>query len=397
MLPRARRRIASANRSPACAHASRTRSGSTGTGPVVAVRSGSNPAARPTRSRISSGSSVGRPVIPNCFSGSPSWSRRMCRSTLSSGWLISGPATAPERRPSVSSSRPTARGVQRSSRAGRRAACDPITSIDPIVRGARRRPERRPDVELRGSVVVITGASSGFGELTALRFRPAGARVVLGAPPPPGSARGGPRVVPPARRLERLEALAERIASEGGSALAVRCDVTELDQLTDLRDRVGTTFARCDVLINNAGIRGGGPFETSDIEYLNRVVDVNLRGVVLGTKLFLPMMLGLGRGHIVNVASLAGRFATPGAAIYGATKHAVVALSEALYHELGPKGILVTSVNPGFSPTEGFPATGPSIVRLDPDDVAKLIVDVVRKGRVREVSIPRALAALQAF
>jgi len=109
------------------------------------------------------------------------------------------------------------------------------------------------------------------------------------------------------------------------------------------------------------------------------------------------MMLGRGRGHIVNVASLAGRFATPGAAIYSATKHAVVALSEALYHELGPKGILVTSVNPGFSPTEGFPATGPSIVRLDPDDVAKLIVDVVRKGTAPEISIPRALAVLQAF
>ena len=94
-----------------------------------------------------------------------------------------------------------------------------------------------------------------------------------------------------ARRLERLEALAGRIAWEGGSALAVRCDVTELDQLTELRDRVATTFERCDVLINNAGIRGGGPFETTGIEYLNRVIDVNLRGVVLGTKVFLPMML----------------------------------------------------------------------------------------------------------
>ena len=234
-------------------------------------------------------------------------------------------------------------------------------------------------MELRGSVAVVTGASSGFGELTALRFGRAGARVVLAA-----------------RRLERLELLAERIASEGGSALAVRCDVTQLDQLTELRDRVATTFERCDVLVNNAGIRGGGPFETTDVEHLNRVIDVNLRGVVLGTKLFL-MMLERRRGHVVNIASLAGRFATPGAAVYGATKHAVVAFSEALYHELGPKGILVTSVNPGFSPTEGFPVTGPSFVRLDPDDVAKLIVDVVRKGTAPEISIPRTLAALQAF
>jgi short-subunit dehydrogenase len=236
-------------------------------------------------------------------------------------------------------------------------------------------------VELRGSVVVVTGASSGFGELAALRFGRAGARVVLAA-----------------RRLDRLEALAERIASEGGlAALAVRCDVTDLEELTALRDRVATTFERCDVLVNNAGIRGGGPFETTDVEYLNRVIDVNLRGVVLGTKLFLPMMLERRRGHIVNVASLAGRFATPGGAIYGATKHAVVAFGEALYHELGPKGVLVTSVNPGLSPTEGFPATGPSFVRLDPDDVAKLIVDVVRKGTAPEISIPRALAALQVF
>jgi NADP-dependent 3-hydroxy acid dehydrogenase YdfG len=235
-------------------------------------------------------------------------------------------------------------------------------------------------VELRGSVVVVTGASSGFGELAALRFARAGARVVLAA-----------------RRLERLEALTERISSAGGSALPVRCDVAELRDLTELRDRVSEAFERCDVLVNNAGIRGGGRFETEDIEHLDRVIDVNLRGVVLGTKLFLPMMLERGRGHIVNIASLAGRFATPGAAVYGATKHAVVAFSEALYHELGPRGILVTSVNPGFSPTEGFPETGPSFVRLDPDDVAKLIVDVVRKGTAPEISIPRSLAALQAF
>jgi NADP-dependent 3-hydroxy acid dehydrogenase YdfG len=228
--------------------------------------------------------------------------------------------------------------------------------------------------------VVVTGASSGFGELASLRFARAGARVVLAA-----------------RRLERLEALAERIASAGGSALAVRCDVTERVELTALRDRVAEAFGRCDVLVNNAGIRGGGRFETADVDHLDRVIDVNLRGVVLGTKLFVPMMVEGGRGHIVNVASLAGRFATPGAAVYGATKHAVVAFSEALFHELGPKGILVTSVNPGFSPTEGFPVTGPSVVRLDPDDVARLIVEVVRRGIAPEISIPRWLAAFQAF
>lgn len=235
-------------------------------------------------------------------------------------------------------------------------------------------------MELDGSVVVVTGASSGFGELAALRFAHAGSHVVLAA-----------------RRLERLEALAERIGAQGGSAIAVGCDVTELDQLTALRDRVAETHGRCDVLVNNAGIRGGGAFEQADLAYLDRVIDVNLRAVVRGTKLFLPMMLERGRGHVVNVASLAGRIVPPGAAVYGATKHGVVAFSEALYYELGPRGILVTSVNPGFSPTEGFPATGPTVIRVDPDDVAALIVDVVRKGIAPEISIPRPLAALQAF
>jgi NAD(P)-dependent dehydrogenase (short-subunit alcohol dehydrogenase family) len=235
-------------------------------------------------------------------------------------------------------------------------------------------------VEVRGAVVVVTGASSGFGERAALRFARAGARTVVAA-----------------RRLERLEALVERIGSEGGSAIAVACDVTQLDQLEAFRDRVSETFGRCDVLVNNAGIPGGGPFRTTPVQHLERVIDVNLRAVVLGTKLFLPMMLERRRGHIVNVASLAGRFATPGAAVYGATKHGVVAFSEALYHELAPHGILVTSVNPGLSPTEAFRARGPSIINLDPEDVAALIVDVVRKGIAPEISIPRPLAALQAF
>lgn len=236
-------------------------------------------------------------------------------------------------------------------------------------------------MKLDGAVVVVTGASSGFGELASVRFARQGARVVLAA-----------------RRLDRLEVLAERIASRGGHALAVRCDVTELADLERLRDRTLETHGRCDVLVNNAGIPGGGMFEDVDLERLEKVIAVNVLAVVRATKLFVPGMLERGRGHVVNIASQAGRFPTPGAAVYGASKHAVVAFSEALYYELGPKGIIVTSVNPGFSPTEGFPMTGtPSLVLLDPDRVAKVIVDVVRKGRAPEVSIPRGLGALQVF
>ena len=248
-----------------------------------------------------------------------------------------------------------------------------------IVRGARTCPDAT-EVNLHEAVVVVTGASSGFGELAALRFAREGAHTVLAA-----------------RRLERLEALADRIASKGGSAVAVRCDVSRLDQLEALRDQVGEAFGRCDVLVNNAGMPGGGSFRKTSVDHLDAVIDVNLRAVVLGTKLFLPMMLERHRGHVVNVASLAGRFAAPGAAAYGATKHGVVAFSEALYYELAPRGILVTSVNPGFSPTETFRPRGPSIINVDPDDVAALIVHVVRRGIAPEISIPRSLAALQAF
>ncbi|GBC86244.1 3-oxoacyl-[acyl-carrier-protein] reductase [bacterium HR12] len=152
------------------------------------------------------------------------------------------------------------------------------------------------------------------------------------------------------------------------------------------------------MLVNNAGIPGGGPFRTLGADDIERVVRVNLLGVMLGTHVFLPMMLERRRGHIVNVASLAGRFATPGEAVYAATKHAVVAFSESLYHELRPSGILVTAVNPGFTRTEGFPQVGiPRPLVMRPERVARVIVDVVRRDRAPEVSVPRTLAAAQVF
>src|SRR6266536_808896 len=111
------------------------------------------------------------------------------------------------------------------------------------------------------------------------------------------------------------------------------------------------------------------------------------------------MMLAAGRGHVVNVASLAGRFAIPGSSVYSSAKHAVVAFSEALYYEVSPQGVLVTSVNPGLVATEGFPhrdAIDRGRKVLSPDRIAKLIVDVVERGRAPEVSIPRTFAAMQA-
>lgn len=236
-------------------------------------------------------------------------------------------------------------------------------------------------MDLRGAVVVVTGASSGFGELAAVRFARAGSDVVLAA-----------------RRLERLEAIAAWIERRGGRALPVRCDVRDVASLEALRERAERAYGPCDVLVNDAGVPGGGPFERQGAEDVERVLRTNLLGLVHATRIFLPGMLERGRGHVVNVASLAGRFATPGAAVYAASKHGVVAFSEALHHEVAPRGVLVTSVNPGLSRTEGFPQTGvPSAFLIGPDRVAGLIVDVVRRGRAPEVSIPRALAPLQAF
>ncbi|TMK31000.1 MAG: SDR family NAD(P)-dependent oxidoreductase [Actinobacteria bacterium] len=236
-------------------------------------------------------------------------------------------------------------------------------------------------MDLRGAVAVVTGASSGFGELTSRMLAKEGAAVVLAA-----------------RRAERLEALAAEIEGRGGRALAVRCDVTEVADLQGLRDRVDEAFGRCDVLINNAGIPGGGRFEDLSLEQIEQVIRVNLLGVLVCTKVFLPMMLDRQRGHIVNVGSLAGRYAAPGASVYSASKHGVVAFSEALYYELAPRGILVTSVNPGFAATEGFPQGRlPSALVMRADRVARVIVDVIKEGRAPEVSVPRGMSLWQAF
>jgi short-subunit dehydrogenase len=236
-------------------------------------------------------------------------------------------------------------------------------------------------VSLAGKICVVTGASSGIGEATARSLVRAGATVVLAA-----------------RRQERLQAIAGEL---GERASAVRCDVTRVEDLETLRDEVARRHDRCDVLVNNAGVPGGGWFADLSIEQLERVTATNYLSVLFATKIFLPMLMESG-GHVVNVASLAGRYALPGAAVYTAAKFAVVGLSESLYHELGPRGVMVTSVNPGLVETEGFPMTeakrDPVLRRfvMQPDRIAREIVRVIRDRKGPEVSIPRWLAAPQA-
>jgi uncharacterized protein len=235
---------------------------------------------------------------------------------------------------------------------------------------------------LRGKVVVLTGASAGIGHATARALGRAGASLVLAA-----------------RREDRLKALAEEI---GGETSWAACDVSDLGEIEALRDTVAERHGRCDVLINNAGVPGGGHLHDLSIEQVDRVVRVNLLSVLWATKVFLPMLEEAG-GHVVNVASLAGRYALPGASVYTATKHAVVAFSESLYHELAPRGVMVTSVNPGLVDTEGFitdelkrdPVARRFIMK--PERIAREIVDVIRRRKGPEVSIPRWMGAPQAL
>lgn len=234
--------------------------------------------------------------------------------------------------------------------------------------------------QLRGAVVVVTGASSGIGEATARRFGAAGSSVVLAA-----------------RRLERLEDVAQRIRSDGGEALPVRCDVTEGGDREALVDAVRKAFGRCDVLVNSAGLPGGGRFLDRTAEQIERVVAVNLLGLMQATRAFLPPMLERGSGHVVNVASMAGRFPMPGAEVYGATKHGVIAFSESLHASTPRRGVSVTAVNPAFVKTEGFPERRPRILTLPLERVADAIVRVVRDDIAPVYSIPRWIAALEAF
>lgn len=234
-------------------------------------------------------------------------------------------------------------------------------------------------------IAVVTGASSGIGEATARALAGIGATVVLAA-----------------RREERLRDLARELQAGGGRALPVRCDVTERRDLARLRAEVERGFGRCDVLVNNAGIPGGGRFTDLTVEQMELVATTNFLSVLWATKELLPL-LRASRGHVVNVASLAGRYAVPGSAVYAASKHAVVALSEALHHELAPLGVMVTVVNPGLVATEGFPMTDikrhPQLRRLvmRPERVAEAIVDVILRRKGPEVSVPRWLGSLQAF
>jgi NADP-dependent 3-hydroxy acid dehydrogenase YdfG len=188
---------------------------------------------------------------------------------------------------------------------------------------------------IAGKVVVITGASSGLGEAAARLLSAQGAHVVLGA-----------------RRIERLRALVADFEAAGGRALARETDVTRREQVEALVDAAVDTFGRVDVMINNAGLMPHSPLERLKVEDWERMVDVNLKGVLYGIAAALRHMKEQKSGQIINVSSVAGHKVTQAGAVYAATKHAVRALSEGLRQEVKAYNLRTTIISPGAVDTE---------------------------------------------
>lgn len=188
---------------------------------------------------------------------------------------------------------------------------------------------------IKDKVVVITGASSGLGEATARLLSAQGATVVLGA-----------------RRVDRLQALADELTGNGGNTLAIPTDVIHCDQVKRLVDTAVQKYGRIDVIINNAGLMPQAPLDRLKIDEWDKTIDVNIKGVLYGIAAALPYMQQQKSGHIINVSSVAGHKVGPGFAVYAATKHAVRALSEGLRQEVKPYNIRTTVISPGAVATE---------------------------------------------
>ena len=217
---------------------------------------------------------------------------------------------------------------------------------------------------IAGKVVIITGASSGMGEAAARHLAAQGARVVLAA-----------------RRAERIETLVAEISRGGGKALAVATDVTKQEDMRKLANLAVERFGRIDVLVNNAGVMPLSPVERLKVDEWDRMIDVNLRGVLYGIAAVLPHMKAEKSGHIVTTASVAGHKVFPTSAVYSATKFAVRALCEGLRQEVKPYNIRTTVISPGAVTTELL------------DHISEGDVQTANRDYVGKVGVPAATYA----
>ena len=195
--------------------------------------------------------------------------------------------------------------------------------------------EKRMTSNIQGKVAIVTGASSGIGEATALALATAGAKVAIVA-----------------RRADRLEALTQRIQANGGEVLSIAADLAEESQVQAMVTQVKETWGSADILVNNAGVMLLGMIEGANTEDWRRMININVLGLMYATHAVLPLMKAQGQGHIVNISSVAGRVANAGTGVYNATKWAVNAFSESLRKEVYAHQIRVTIVEPGLVATE---------------------------------------------
>ncbi len=232
--------------------------------------------------------------------------------------------------------------------------------------------------DYRDTVGIVTGASSGIGAQLARDLAARGMRVALLA-----------------RRVDRLEALAEEIARQGGTAVAVPCDVAERAQVESAIATVLQRWSRLDLLVNDAGFGRHILFKDHDVADIERMVRTNLLGVVYATKAVLPAMRARGRGWVVNISSVAGKLGQPDEAVYSATKFAVSGLSEGLSYEFAPLGIHVMVVYPALVRTEMF--TPEVIARMparalrsfvEPPEFSRQVLRALERGR-HAVTVPR--------
>jgi len=201
---------------------------------------------------------------------------------------------------------------------------------------------------LEGTVALVTGASSGIGEATALMLAAEGASVAIVA-----------------RRRDRLETLAERIRAEGGSALVIEGDLIDEEQAKDAVERTVSKLGRLDTLVNNAGVMLLGPAVGAPLDEWTRMVEINVLGLLYCSHAALPHLLSAAEdsprkvSDMVNISSVAGRVARSGSAVYNTTKFGVVAFSEGLRQEVTGKHLRVSIVEPGASPAVGARSTTP--------------------------------------
>ncbi len=189
---------------------------------------------------------------------------------------------------------------------------------------------------IRGKVAIVTGASSGIGYATCLALSKAGARVAAGA-----------------RRTDRLGSLESEVTKNGGEILTQRLDVTKKAECDSFVDAVIKRWGTVDILVNNAGLMPLSFFKSMKVDEWDKMIDVNIKGVLYCTAATVPHMLSKKSGHIVNISSVAGRIVFPAGSVYCATKHAITAFSEGLRLELSQRAnIRVTCIEPGVVATE---------------------------------------------